>query len=149
MDPDDLLAHIVSTTVTAAGRCASVSFVVPPEWVGRGQVLIRPYDQNAPTVRLTDTTVSLYLEFEGAHWEADSLDDAPFEDRSDWAIAHISHAADYGFVRVRRRGHWWGRQTHLLTSPLDGKRWFEDSRFVVVRSWPSWTGGYDVRGCRT
>lgn len=139
MNDDNLLHQIVATVVTAAGRPASVSFYEPPGWVGSAGVFIRPQNPDAPVVSLTDTTVSLYLEFLGAHWEADSLEDVSFEERFDWAVSNISCAADFGFVRVRRRGQWWGRQTHLLTSHDDFQKWSDDPRLVVARSWPSWT----------
>lgn len=139
MSDGDLLHHIVSTAVTSMGRRASVSFDQPPAWVGTARVVLRPDNEDAPVVSLTDTSVSLYLEFLGAHWEADSLEDVTFEERCDWAILNISRAAEYGFVRVRRRGQLWGRQTHLLTSNEDFQKWFDNPKLVVVRSWPSWT----------
>lgn len=86
MNDDDILDHIVSAVVTATGRPASVSFYEPLGWVASVGVFIRLQSPGAPVVSITDTTVSLYLEFLGAHWEADSIEGVSFEERSDWAI---------------------------------------------------------------
>lgn len=138
MDRDKVLRDIFDALVPGTDRRADVSFVVPPSAAGVAQVLIRPHNSSAPVVCVTDTTVSLYLEFLDAHWEADSSDDVSFAERSDWVMQNIACAADYGLIRVRRRGLPWGRQTHLLTSESDAEAWRSDSRLRIVRSWPSW-----------
>lgn len=137
MSHDEIVKDVVDAVLSSVGG-ATVEFGIPPETAGVAQVLIKPFDREAPEVCLTDTTVSLYLEFLGAHWEDDSSEYVSFEARVDWAIDCIRCAAEFGLVRVRRRGQFWGRQTHLLTSHDDLDRWRADRRFVIVRAWPSW-----------
>ncbi|MDF2048171.1 hypothetical protein P2P98_18560 [Microbacterium sp. Kw_RZR3] len=139
MDRDEALRGVLCAVNRKVDLRARASFVVPPSAAGIAQVFMRPHNLDAPEVCVTDTTVSFYLEFLGAHWEADSSEDVSFAERVNWAVEMIANAAEFGLIRVRRRGSLWGRQTHLLMSAGDKDAWRRDSRFRIVRSWPSWS----------
>ncbi len=139
MDRDEVLQGVLCAVKQRVALRADTSFIVPPQAAGVAQLFIRPHNSDAPVIWVTDTTASLYLEFLGAHWEADSSEDVSFAERVDWAVEIITNAADFGLIRVRRRGSLWGRQTHLLTSARDEDAWRDDSRCKIVRTWPSWS----------
>jgi len=129
----------------APGRFAASPRRVSPR-NGESAVEFVPVRDQAASLRLTDTGVSVYIEVLGARWELDTADDVSVDEARlpDFAV-QLPFAIDvarcvalHGLVRVRREWRVFGAETYLLRGEDDLGRWENDSAFRIVRRWSPW-----------